>query len=81
MTATTRLYDLSLKVSLYAQTLTAEIYKVCELPSTHINVYNVCELTSTRLRTDQSRFRNDRWPNDRWRNDSLAKRPTLGTFR
>ena len=46
------------RVSLYAQTLTSQIYKVCELTSTHVNVYKVCKLTSTRLR-------NDRWRNDR----------------
>ena len=37
---------------MYAQTSTSQIYKVCELTSTHINVYNVCKLTSKRLRTD-----------------------------
>ena len=78
MAATTRLYDLSLRVSLYAQTLTAEIYTVCELTSTHINVYNVCELTSTRLRTDVV-CETTVGETTCWRNDRHSL--VLGTFR
>ena len=55
---------LSLRVSLYAQTLTSESWT--ELASTHIDVYNVCKLTSKRLRTDFYTFAN--WP------ETFAKR-------
>ena len=54
--STTRLYDLSLRVSLYAQKLTYADF---------VNrLLHVWELISTRLRTDQKRLRNDRWRND-----------------
>ena len=38
--------------------LTSQIYKVCELTSTHINASNICKLTSKHLWTDFYTFAN-----------------------